>query len=102
MPTTFRNKMTSFKPGRWNLAELVTDPKSVAFRKQLEEIEAKVINFEKKKNHLKPNISIQKFAYLLSSLEEISEKFSKVSGYASLGYSADTQSDEATSFLTRM
>src|SRR6267378_2122723 len=50
--------MTSFKQGRWNLIELVTDPKS--------------------------------------------EKFSKVSGYASLEYSADTQSDEATSLLTRM
>ena len=94
--------MTSFKQGRWNLIELVTDPKSAAFRKQLEEIEVKVRNFEKKKNYLKPNISTQKFAHLLSSLEEISEKFSKVSGYASLGYSADTQSDEATSLLTRL
>jgi oligoendopeptidase F len=94
--------MTSFKQGHWNLTELVTDPKGVAFKKQLEEIEAKVRNFEKKKNYLKPNISIQKFAHLLNSLEEISEKFSKVSGYASLGYSADTQSDEATSLLTRM
>jgi len=94
--------MTSFKQGCWNLAELVTDPKSAAFRKQLEEIDAKVRNFEKKKNYLKPNISTQKFTHLLNSLEEISEKFSKVSGYASLGYSADTQSDEATSLLTRM
>jgi len=94
--------MGSFKQGHWNLTELVTNPKGVAFRKQLEEIEAKVKNFEKKKNYLKSNISTQKFAHLLNSLEAISEKFSKVSGYASLGYSADTQSDEATSLLTRM
>lgn len=94
--------MTSFKQGRWNLTELVTNPKGIAFRKQLEGIEVIVRNFEKKKKYLKPNISTQKFAHLLNSLEEISEKFSKVSGYASLGYSADTQSDEATSLLTRM
>jgi oligoendopeptidase F len=102
MPTHLRNKMISFKQGRWNLAELVTDPKSVAFRKQLEEIEVQVRNFERMKNYLKPNITAQKFAHLLHSLEVISEKFSKVSGYASLGYSADTQSDEATSLLTKM
>jgi oligoendopeptidase F len=94
--------MTSFKQGRWNLAELVTNPKSAAFRKQLEAIEAKVRNFEKMKNYLKPNISTQKFAYLLHRLEDISEKFSAASGYASLEYSADTQSDEATSLLTKM
>src|SRR2546430_1819575 len=94
--------MTLFKQGRWNLAELVTDPKGAAFRKQLDKIEVRVRNFEKIKKNLKPNISNQKFAYLLHCLEDISEKFSVVSGYASLEYSADTQSDEATSLLTRM
>ena len=94
--------MTLFKQGRWNLSELVTDPKGTAFRKQLKEIEAKVRNFEKMKKNLKPNISIQKFTHLLHGLEEISEKFSVVSGYAALGYSADTQSDEATTLLSRM
>jgi len=94
--------MTSFKQGRWNLTELVTDPKSVAFKKQLREIEAKVRNFEKMKKELKPYISNAKFTQLLHSLEEISEKVSIVSRYASLEYSADTQSDEATTLLSKM
>ena len=94
--------MTLFKQGRWNLSELVTDPKSAAFKKQLEDIETKVKKFEMMKKQLKPNITSQKFDHLLHALEEISEKFSRVSGYASLEYSADTQSDEATSLLTRM
>ncbi|MBT8242817.1 MAG: M3 family oligoendopeptidase, partial [Nitrosopumilus sp.] len=34
--------------------------------------------------------------------EEISENMSKVGGYASLAYSSDTQSDEATSLMTKM
>ncbi|HMK32215.1 MAG TPA: oligoendopeptidase F, partial [Nitrosopumilaceae archaeon] len=94
--------MTLFKQGRWNLSELVTDPKGTAFRKQLKLIEVKVKNFEKMKKNLKPSISTQRFAHLLRCLEEISEKFSMVSGYASLEYSADTQSDEATTLLSRM
>ena len=34
--------------------------------------------------------------------EEISHKMSKIGGYASLSYSSDTQSDEATSLMTQM
>src|SRR5690349_5815655 len=94
--------MILFKQGSWNLAELVTDPKGAAFRKQLEEVEAKVKNFEKMKKHLKPSISAQKFAYLLHCLEEISEKFSVVSSFASLEYFGGPPSEEATSLLTKM
>jgi oligoendopeptidase F len=65
-------------------------------------IENKVKKFEKNKSHLKPTISSQKFFGILKNLEELSENISIVGGYASLAYSADTQSDEATTLLTRM
>ncbi len=39
---------------------------------------------------------------ILQELEEISEKMSMIGGYASLSYSADTQSDEATSLMTKI
>ena len=39
---------------------------------------------------------------ILKEVEDISEKLSKVGGYASLSYSSNTQSDEATSLLTKM
>ena len=56
--------MASFKQGHWNLTELVTDPKGVAFRKQLEEIEAKVRNFEKMKNvYLHPIDAVTKLGH---------------------------------------
>ncbi len=35
-------------------------------------------------------------------MEVISEKMSVIGGFASLSYASDTQSDEATSLLTRM
>ena len=47
-------------------------------------------------------MSSKKFLDILREVEEISEKMSKIGGYASLAYSADTQSDEATSLMTRM
>ena len=94
--------MTRFEQGEWDLRELVKNPKGSEFTRQLQLIEQKVKKFEQTKKHLKPNISSQKFAAFLRRLEEIIEKVSIVSGYASLSYSADTQSDEATSLLTRM
>ncbi len=94
--------MRPFKQGKWNLNELVTDPDSQAFRKKLQDIESKVKAFERNKNRLSPGISEMRFLSILHFLEEIIERFSVVSGYASLEYSSDTQSDKITSLLTRM
>lgn len=94
--------MRMFEQGKWNLKGLVTDPKGSEFSGQLKLIENKVRKFEQNKNRLKPSMSSQRFSMLLNSLEEIVEKLSIVGEYASLSYSADTQSDEATSLLTRM
>lgn len=94
--------MQRFDLGEWNLAELVKNHKSPQFTKQLQTIENKVKSFEKNKTRLKNTISPQKFFRILKDLEKISEQASIVGGYASLAYSADTQSDEATTLLTRM
>ena len=42
-------------------------------------------------------MSSKKFMSILQDVEKISENMSKIGGYASLSYSSDTQSDEATS-----
>src|SRR3972149_3381331 len=62
----------------------------------------KTKQFEKIKAKLNPKISSKKFIEILHELEELDEKMSIIGGYASLTYSGDTQSDEATSLLTRM
>ncbi|MDE1727521.1 MAG: oligoendopeptidase F, partial [Thaumarchaeota archaeon] len=89
--------MQILKPGKWNLSELVVDPYSPAFKNKLQEIESKVKEFEKNKKDLASSISEKKFMAMLHTLEEISEKFGIISGYASLEYSSDTQSDKITS-----
>lgn len=94
--------MSEYKLDRWNLSELTKDPKGPAFQKQIRDIEVLAKKFEKIKSRLEPKISSKKFMSILHEVEEISEKMSRIGGYASLSYSADTQSDEATSLMTRM
>ena len=94
--------MSEYKLDKWNLTELVKDPKSPAFQKQISDVEALAKKFEKIKSKLDPKMSSKKFMDILHEIEYISEKMSRIGGYASLSYSADTQSDEATSLMTRM
>ena len=94
--------MSQYQLGTWNLSELAKNPKSPAFQKQIKELENHARKFEKIKSKLDPKMSSRKFMEILDQVEEISEKMSKIGGYASLSYSSDTQSDEATSLMTRM
>ncbi|KAF6242184.1 oligoendopeptidase F [Nitrosopumilus sp. b1] len=91
-----------YKAGSWNLTKLVKDPKKPEFENQIRRIQKKATEFEKIKSKLKPTISTSDFLKIIKNLEAISEEISVVGGYASLSYSANTQSDEATSLLTRM
>jgi oligoendopeptidase F len=88
--------------GKWDLSDLVKNPKSPAFEKQIQLVEKKAKQFEKIRSKLDPKMPQKKFFGILHDLEDIAEKMSMVGGYASLSYASDTQSDEATSLMTRM
>ena len=88
--------------GKWNLDELAKNPNRKIIDKKLIKIESNAKRFEKIKKSLNPKISSGKFLKLLHDIENIIEKSSVIGGYASLRYSEDTQSDEATSLLTRI
>ena len=94
--------MAEYELGKWDLSELAKNPKSPQFQKQVTELENLAKKFEKIKAKLDPKMPSKKFMSILEEVEEISEKMSKIGGYASLSYSADTQSDEATSLMTKM
>lgn len=94
--------MSSYQLGKWDLTELVKNPKSPAFQKQIQELEKQAIKFEKIKSKLDPKMSSKEFMNIIHQVEDISENMSKIGGYASLAYSSDTQSDEATSLMTKM
>jgi len=94
--------MVEYQLGKWDLSELAKNPNSQAFQKQIKELENQAKKFEKIKLKLDPKMSSKKFMSILQDVEKISEKMSKIGGYASLSYSSDTQSDEATSLMTKM
>ena len=94
--------MAEYELGKWDLSELAKNPKSPQFQKQVIELENLAKKFEKIKTKLDPKMPSKKFMSILKEVEDISEKMSKIGGYASLSYSADTQSDEATSLMTKM
>jgi len=94
--------MQRFETGKWDLSCLAKNPNSAQFTQKIQNIEKNVKQFEKIKPSLNPNIQSKKFQNILHSLEDISEKISMVAGYAHLSYAANTQSDEATSLVTKM
>ena len=94
--------MQRFETGKWDLSCLAKNQNSPQFAQKIQDVEKKVKQFEKIKPNLKPNIQSKKFQNILHDLEEISEKISIVAGYAHLSYAANTQSDEATSLVTKM
>ena len=94
--------MSKYQLGKWDLSELVKNQKSPAFEKQIQVLEKQALKFEKIKSKLSPKMSSKQFMNILHQIEEISENMSKIGGYASLSYSSDTQSDEATSLMTKM
>ena len=100
--TKQQTQMSSYQLGKWDLTELVKNPKSPAFQKQIQELERQAKKFEKIKSKLNPKMSSKQFMNILHQVEEISENMSRIGGYASLSYSSDTQSDEATSLMTKM
>ena len=92
--------MPEYQLGEWDLSKIAKSPKSPEFQRKIKEIQTASQKFEKIKSQLDPKISSKKFMKILHEIETISEKMSMIGGYASLSYSADTQSDEATSLLT--
>ena len=76
--------MTNYKLGAWDLSELVKNPKSPAFQKQIKELENQAVKFEKIKSNLDPKMSSKKFMNIIQQIEEISKNMSKIGGYASL------------------
>ena len=92
--------MPEYQLGEWDLSKIAKSAKSPEFQKKIREIHTASRKFEKIKSQLDPKLPTKKFLKILHEIETISEKMSMIGGYASLSYSADTQSDEATSLLT--
>ncbi len=94
--------MIRYKLGNWSLDDLIKNPTRITIDGYLTKLEKHAKRFENIKKSLSPSIPSTKFLKLLHEIEYITEKSSILGGYASLRYSENTQSDEATSLLTRI
>jgi len=95
-------KMARLQTQSWDLTGLVRDPKSPEFEAQISEVERLARSFGRLKSKLDPKMSPRAFMKIVSDKERLVEKMSIIGGFASLSYAADTQSDEASSLMTRM
>ena len=94
--------MTKYTLSKWSLDDLLKNPTRSTFDKKLAELNNYAKEVEKQKKFLNKKITSKKFLDLIHKIEHITEKSSIIGGYASLQYSENTQSDEATSLLTRI
>jgi oligoendopeptidase F len=92
----------ALKLGKWNLADLVPSSTAKQVGGLLSNIESKVSRFEGMRPFLKPEISADVFVEMIHMIEEISEELSILAAFAHLQYYADTSSNDAAAFMTRI
>jgi|GEM_PF-5829555 len=62
--------MAQYELGKWDLSELVKNPKSPAFRKQIQDLESQAKKFEKIKSKLNPKMTSKQFKGFYSKLKK--------------------------------
>lgn len=93
---------TGFVQGAWDLSELLPEASDEVLGERLAEIEAAVAGFERLRAGLDPAMDRAEFLAVVDRLEAVYELFDVLLGYASLWFSADTQSRPAQSFRNRI
>lgn len=92
--------MKSIKVSRWDLSELVNDPKDIDYK--IKNIEKHIEEIERKKGLLKNDITIEEFKSIINLVEEIYEELVKINAYAHLSHAADLRSDEIIALVNRI
>jgi oligoendopeptidase F len=96
------SKRRQFEQGRWSLADLLPTTSGSEFDQRLDDLEARVVELESRRERLSSDISEEDFGALMGLYESITEHIYRLYGYARLQFSADTQSQEALGFLGQM
>lgn len=90
------------QPTEWDLSELVPDPSEAGLTAFLADIGASVEAFERRREQLSAGISPNRLLEILAEYQSIFERSLRLSAYGSLWFSADTQSQAALAFRTRV
>lgn len=88
------------EPERWILADLLPSPESA--ETVIAELEQAVSRFEEMRERLSPTMAEDEFLQVLRQYEEIARSLQRLSGYAYLWFSEQTQHQPALAFLGRV
>lgn len=86
----------------WDLSELLAEPSDAVIQSKLAEIDAVVKAFMAQREQLQPDMDPEHFLDVVEQYEALTEVMYNPVAYASLWFSADTQSTDALTFQNRM
>ena len=83
----------------WSLTDLYSAHDGADLQAAMQDLDARVAEFEKRRSELTPDISTSVFLELIRQQEQISELGHRISYFASLQFAADTQDQKAIAFM---
>jgi oligoendopeptidase F len=87
---------------RWSLGDLYPAYDSAEIQAAFADAEARVAEFEQRRQDLNPSMDAQTFMEMVRQLEDISLIVHKLYYFASLWFAEDTQDQNAQNFIARM
>ncbi len=91
-----------YEQGPWDLTELLEEPSEEVLTRTLEALDSEVAALEARREELSEQIPAAAFLDILRQYERLVERTMIPASYASLWFSADTQSQEALTFRNRV
>ena len=76
----------------WDLSELLSEPSEEVISQRLGELEEAVARFEAVRPELTPGVDPGRFIEVVKQYENLHELLDRLTGYAALWFSQDTQS----------
>ncbi len=92
---------SNYKQDSWNLGDLFDGFDSPDIAKALEQIEERVSEFESFRTQLSETLSSETFISIIWAYENLDRLLSRLYGYASLRFAADTQDQQAQTNLAK-
>jgi len=95
------NGSNGYRQGPWTLEDLFPEIDAPDVQAAMEQMEEQVAAFEEARSQLSAGIDGETFFALLEDYEQLYRMASRLSGFASLSFAADTQDQRAQSFMAR-
>jgi oligoendopeptidase F len=88
----------TYNTSPWNLSDLFPAQDSTEMKSAFDELDIKVVEFEELRSSLSPDMPVDTFMNAIRQLEAISRLANRISSFAGLSFSADTQDQVIQAF----